>query len=217
MLKVSILITLLVICHLSFSQQIIPLFTYTQDGNVIPDNRFISAMDNILSSLSFSTAYTSSVSIDSTTYHIKTGRFRNWEDEPGDFDIIEFYKNHQLVLTYKDAEGIVHLNKPKNLYSYTFNQYSENGYFMEVRLSDQISTLFFIGQHYGTDLPKLIIFALTPKEIKLIYNQKVQINSILKTDNHISLIVQSNIPNDHDELLTHTIWSDNGILKFKDN
>lgn len=214
---ISTIIILLIICSPSFSQQNIPLFTYTQDGNVIPDNRFISAIDNTLSSLPFSTVYTSSISIDSTTYNIKTGRFINWNDEPGDFDVIQFFKNDQLILTYKDADGIVKLNNPKNLYSYPFNQYSKNGYFIDVRSSDKIEFLFFIGQHYGTDLPKLIIFAVTQKEIKLIYNQTVQINSITKTENHISFVLQSNMPNDNEMPVTHTIWSYEGTLNFKNN
>lgn len=217
MLKViSIIITLLTIFSSSFSQNI-SLFTYNEIGNIIPNSRFISPMDNTLSSQQFLTTYTSSIFIDSTTYNIKTGRFINWNDEPGDFDVIQFYKNNQLILTYKDADGIVNLNNPKNQYSYSFNRHSKNGYFIEAKLSDKTGIIVFIGQHYGTDLPKLIIFAITRNEIKLIYNQKVQINSITKTKDNISLILQSNIPNDNEMPVTHTIWSNNGILKFKDN
>lgn len=217
MLKIMFIINaILTICSSSFSQQNIPLFTYNETGDIVPNSRFISSTDNTLSSLQFVTTHTSSVSIDSTTYNIKTGRFMNWNDEPGDFDVIQFFKNDQLVLTYKDADGIVKLNNPKNQYSYPFNSYSQNGYFIDVRLSDKTGLLFFIGQHYGTDLPKLIIFALTRKEIKLIYNQKVQINSITKTENHISLVLQSNIPNDNEMPVTHTIWSQDETLNFKD-
>lgn len=87
----------------------------------------------------------------------------------------------------------------------------------EVRISATTNIIIFLGQHSGTDLSKLIIFAVTRDEIKLVYNQKAQINSITKTSDNISMIVQSNIPEENDVPITHTIWSANGVLKFKDN
>lgn len=38
----------------------------------------------------------------------------------------------------------------------------------------------------------------------------------MKTENHISLVLQSNIPNDNEMPVTHTIWSQDEILNFKD-
>lgn len=208
---------LLAINNSLFSQGNISIFTRNGSGGIVTDSRFISSMDGSLASLQFSTNNTGSISIDSSTYVVKTGRFNNWEKEPGNFDVIQFYKNNQLMLTYKDADGIVKLNDPNNLYSYSFRQYSNNGYFIDVKISDSLTIIVFVGQHYGTDLSKLIIFAITPNEVKLIYNQKVQINSMTKTSNNISITVQSNIPNEGEMAVIHTIWSTDGVLKFKNN
>lgn len=211
------MMTLLAINNSLFSQENISIFTHNVSGGIVTDTRFISPMDGNLSSLQFSTNNIDSISIGSSTYAVKTGRFNNWEKEPGNFDVIQFYKNNQLVLTYKDADGIVKLNDPSNLYSYSFRQHSNNGYFIDVKISNSITIIIFIGQHYGTDLSKLIIFAITPNEVKLIYNQKVQINSMTKTSNSISITVQSNIPNEGEMAVLHTIWSTDGVLKFKNN
>lgn len=208
---------LLAINNSLFSQGNISIFTRNGSGGIVTDSRFISSMDGSLASLQFSTNNTGSISIGSSTYVVKTGRFNNWEKEPGNFDVIQFYKNNQLMLTYKDADGIVKLNDPNNLYSYSFRQYSNNGYFIDVKISDSLTIIVFVGQHYGTDLSKLIIFAITPNEVKLIYNQKVQINSMTKTSNSISITVQSNIPNEGEMAVIHTIWSTDGVLKFKNN
>lgn len=208
---------LLAINNSLFSQGNISIFTRNGSGGIVTDSRFISSMDGSLASLQFSTNNIGSISTGSSTYAVKTGRFNNWEKEPGNFDVIQFYKNNQLVLTYKDADGIVKLNDPNNLYSYSFRQYSNNGYFIDVEISDSLTIIVFVGQHYGTDLSKLIIFAITPNEVKLIYNQKVQINSMTKTSNNISITVQSNIPNEGEMAVIHTIWSTDGVLKFKNN
>lgn len=214
---VLIVMILFTINNSLFAQENTSIFTYNESGEIVTNSRFISLADNSLSSLRFSANNVATTSINETTYVVKTGRFNNWENEPGDFDIIQFYKNNQLILTYKDADGIVKLNNSSNPYANSFNRYSSNGYFIEVALSDTTKIIVFVGQHYGTDLSKIIIFAVTRNEVKLVYNQKVQINSMTKTNNSILMVVQSNIPNENDELITHTIWSDKGVLKFKDS
>lgn len=214
---VLIVMILFTINNSLFSQENTSIFTYNEVGEIVTNSRFISLADNNLTSLHFSTNNIATTSINETTYTVETGRFSNWENEPGDFDIIQFYKNNQLALTYKDADGIVRLNNASNPYANSLNRYSSNGYFIEVDLSDTTKIIVFVGQHYGTDLSKIIIFAVTRNEVKLVYNQKVQVNLMKKTDNTIFMIVQSNIPDEQDEPITHTIWSKEGMLKFKNN
>ncbi len=195
-------------------QESTPIFTINKNGVIIPNKRFISE-DSI--SLPFSTDSIGYTSTSDTTYSIKTGRFKNWDNEPGDFDVIQFYKNNQLIFTYKDADGIVKWSNPENHYAYPFNQYSANGYYMEADLSASTKILIFLGQHYGTDLAKLIIFVVTPDEIKLVYNQKTAIVSIIKNNSQFSMVVQSNIPDEEEKAILHVIEMEKGILKFKNN
>lgn len=214
---VSIIVVLSAISTSLLSQDIIPVFTYDESGHIVTNDRFISPSDSNLSSLQFSTRNTGSTSMGTSTYVIKTGRFKHWEEEAGNFDVIQFYKNNRPVLTYKDGSGIVRLDDPGNSYAHPFNRYSHNGYFMEVKIADTTRVLLFLGQHYGTDLSKLIIFAVTPNEVKLVYNQQTAINSISISPDSISLTLQSNIPNEDETAILHTIRSAKGILEFKDN
>lgn len=197
-----------------FSPETCPICTIDKNGKIITCEQFIS-QEPI--SLSFSAYPIGDILIGKNTYVVKIGRFEHWEEEPGDFDIIQFYKDNKLMLTYKDADGIVKLNDSKNPYAYSFYRYSENGYFMEAKLSDSTKILVFIGQHYGTDLAKLIVFAATSEDIKLVYNQKVAINSMIKTDDRFALLVQSNIPDEGEEPILHTIEIVEGVLKFGDS
>lgn len=88
---------------------------------------------------------------------------------------------------------------------------------MEADLSASTKILIFLGQHYGTDLSKLIIFVVTPDEIKLVYNQKTAIVSIIKNNSQFAMVVQSNIPDEEEKAILHVIEMEKGILKFKNN
>ena len=54
-------------------------------------------MNENLEHLPFSTIAIDSLSIDSINYVIHVGRFQDWENEPGDFDIIQFYQNRKAL------------------------------------------------------------------------------------------------------------------------
>ena len=118
MKKIYTLITILIAFNgMLFSQKKMPIFTYNSLRKIELNHRFI-AMDENLEHLPFSTIAIDSLSMDSINYVIHVGRFQDWENEPGDFDIIQFYQNGKTILTYKDASGIVKLNQRKNHYAY---------------------------------------------------------------------------------------------------
>ncbi len=78
--------------------------------------------------------------------------------------------------------------------------------------------LIFLGQHYGTDLPRLIIFIVTDSDVKLVYNKKMKITSINSSAGNFSLSLVSNIVEAGDGVEeTHTIFLRDGVLFFRNN
>lgn len=198
-----------------FSQEILSIFTYDEWGKIEINSQFVS-IDDGLDNLSFSTVSIDSLSMDTTNYVIKIGRFQDWENEPGDFDVIQFYQHGEPVLTYKDASGVVKINDPQNGYAYPFHSYSDNGYFIKQNLANRNKILLFIGQHYGSDHARLIIFVVASQEIQLVYNQSVAILSLHQTAENFCLVVQSNMPDIGEKIIKHAIYTEDEKLKFKD-
>ena len=192
---------------------------YSINNGVVSNiEQFIEKQQISIDSLEYSLNNPILVSTYTSTYTIKTGRFSGWENEPGDFDVIEISKNGQQKFIYKSCDGIAKFNNSKNLYTSSFNRYSSNGYFIEVPMTTDSKALIFLGQHYGTDLARLIIFILTDSDVKLVYNKKMAITDINSTNGNFSMSLVSNIVEEGDGTESkHTIYQQNGVLYFGDN
>lgn len=183
---------------------------FTTNGNIININtKYIYNDITNVKQLSFTTNEISTLKVGDTQYMIKVGRFKGWENEPGDFDVIQFYDTNKNILTFKNCDCIAKLNDPNNLYTYNFHKYSPNGYFIEQNLSQNKTLIIFLGYHYGTDSPDLIMFVATETDIKLIFCRKMYIRELIKNDNSISINYEG-----YNENTKGCIYSDNGLLKI---
>jgi len=191
--------------------------------NITVDNLFIDLPTNYWGTAGHSLGNPIPVSIGNQSYTIKTGRFTGWDNEPGDYDVIEISKNGQQLVLFKDGEGIVKYNNsmympPNYAFANRFVSYAENDYFISVPLSATSKALIFMGKPYGTDLPRLIIFVLTETDAKLVFCKRMYVESITKTVNDFSMVVQSNLTSVGDGVPElHTIWLQNQDLWFKNN
>lgn len=164
-----------------------------------------------------------SASVAGTSWTIRTGRYNGWENEPGQFDVIEFSNNGVRRLLYGTYGGVVKINDPENLYTYPLSKYSNNGYFIEVPLTPNSKAIMFLGQHYGTDLSRLSIFVVTPNNVKLVFNRQMAIREITNTARDFRMKLQTDIVDEYDsngnptgqKPPMSTIYRQNGVLYFE--
>ena len=163
------------------------------------------------------------VSVGTQSYDVKTGCLEQWDDFGGSFNVITIYLGSQKIFE---------LRQPDN-WRYTFGiprkesyqQYTDNQYFLPITLSEQTVALVFIGWPYGGDMPYLTIIALTNNDVKLVFNKHMGINAITQSDNSYSMELQANIveygengrpfdtPNNVPDI--HYLEVKNGLLYFR--
>ena len=188
---------------------------YSLNNNVIiPNNIFIESEDVEIDSLKYE--LNSTINLPAMyNYSLKTDKFSGWDNEPGGYNVIEL-SNGTNKLIYKDAYGMARLSNSNNLYSKKFNIYCDNGYFMSLPICDSSYALFFIGQHYGTDLPRLIIVVVTDIDIKLVYNKRVSIKEFNPHNCYIN--IQNEIIEEGPNLnLGQKIYVKDGVLFIHNN
>jgi hypothetical protein len=191
---------------------------FIDSGAIVTDSQFIDQTHHSVNSLPYTLNNPKPVSVGGATYTISTGRFSGWADEPGDFDVIQISHNGQQRLLYRADDGITRIDNNKNLYASQFRQFSPNGYFIEIPINEGSKALIFLGQHYGTDLPRLIIFVLTGTDVKLVHNKRLAIGSINAAPGSFSMALESEIAeHGYGVSPTHTIFQKNGILHFNNS
>lgn len=224
MKKLCLILISLVSIHVSAQS---PLFSVNADGRIVNTQaRFIDPQDPHVNTLSYRLGTPISVTAGGTTWTIKTGRYVGWENDPGDFDVIEVSKGGTNTLLYKSYLGIMKIiDAPDQWYASEMAPYSRNGYFIETSLSSTSKALIFLGQNYGSDLSQLIIIVLTEMEAELVFNKPMAITRINNATDNFSLTLESKIVEvvDSDGTPTnekspvHTIYQQGSILYFRDN
>lgn len=203
----------------------VPIFSIA-DGRVVVDDSFVE--DNYLdvSALSYTMVVEPmTVDVGRAKWKVRAGRFDGWDDEPGDFDVVEASVDgaEKFILTADD--GIARIAPEKDgYYSSLFADRSPNGHFIEVALTEKSKALVFLGQHYGADISRLFIVVLTERDARLVYNLRMDIQAIDMAAGNFSMLLKSEIEEWNEETNTpweesptHTIYRDNGILYFTDN
>ncbi len=147
----------------------------------------------------------------------------------GDFNVIEFHSNDGCGYQYRDDYGILKMNESSVSWmpSYSGSNYmhrglSRNGYFVETTLTPDSKAVIFFGQSYGTDVGRTFIFIVTERDVKLVFNKPYRAKSINIANGEFRIEFQSNIQETIDGVtwtpaITHTMWLEDGVLKFRDN
>ena len=157
-------------------------------------------------------------------YTLKIGNRWPIHDSPGDYDIIQFYKDGEEKLYFEDGEWLVKYTDSQNPNSHVsdFAAYAANPYFINIPLSETAAALVFMGPSYPTNPSRMVIFVLTENDIKMVLNQELEAEGITATAKSFKMQVASKrakLVNDSPEKWTeaelHNIWLENGILKLK--
>jgi len=158
------------------------------------------------------------VSVGAQNYKIKTGCLEQWDNFECTFNVITIYS---------DNRKIFELRQPDNWrYTYglskkSYQQYTNNQYFIPIPLSEQAVALAFVGWPYGGDVPYLTIVVLTENDAKLVFNKHMGINMITRTDKSYLMKLAANIveydenARPFNEAIFNYLEAKNGLLYFK--
>ncbi len=159
-------------------------------------------------------------------YILKIGNRWPIHDSPGDYNIMQFFINGEEKLYFEDADWLIKYKNsqiPKSHVS-QFSKYANNPYFISVPLTDTSIALIFMGPNYSTNVSRMAIFVLTESDIKLILNKELEATKIIKSSTEFKMTVVSQPsqlismnPEKWSEPVTHEIYLEDGVLKFKDN
>ncbi len=107
----------------------------------------------------------------------------------------------------------------------SYQQYTNNQYFIPIPLSKRAVALAFIGWPYDSTPSCLTIIVLTENDAKLVFNKNMNINTIAQSGNSYRMEIQANIieygedgkPFDdpYNVPIIHHLEVKNGVLYFK--
>lgn len=167
----------------------------------------------------------SNVLVGEVEYDVKVGSYIYCSVN---FDVLEISKNGVQQCLYREDSGILKRDYKCLYYSMKkgdsdFVSSETNNYYMEFSLSPKIKGLLFFCNRYGTSVGKTLIFILTQKEAKLVFNKKMEVMDFYHSNSKLKLLLWSAYMEFNlDGTLwrrpdVHTIWREDGILKLKKN
>ncbi len=131
------------------------------------------------------------VSVGMQNYDVKTGCLEQWDDFGGSFNVITIYSGIRKIFELRQPDNWIYTYGIPGRKSY--QQYTDNQYFIPIVLSDQAVALAFIGWPYGGEMPYLTIIALTNNDAKLVFNKHMGINAITQSGSSYTMELQANI------------------------
>lgn len=225
-MKILTIIASLIFCSVVQAQTEIPVFRLGANGTIATNPSMIEPFYNMPQIKTLSYVLNNPpvrVSVGAQNYDIKTGCLEQWDDFGCTFNVITIYSG---------VRKIFELRQPDN-WRYTFGiprkvsyqQYTDNQYFIPIALSEQVVALAFVGWPYGGEMPYLTIIALTDNDAKLVFNKHMGINAITQSGNSYTMELQANIvecgedgkPFDtpNNVPIIHYLEVKNGLLYFK--
>ena len=139
-----------------------------------------------------------------------TFKFMSQKYNTGDYNIIEVYKDNEMIFACGDADGMVTYDKRPYL-----EKYASSKYLIEVPLPDNSKALLITGQHFGSQIERLFIFIATQSDVKLVYNKEMIVSKI-NTVPQFELIGISNMPTYEDiPDIKHRFWYEGGSIRIK--
>ena len=211
----------------SCSQTDIRIFS-VQNGVIMPDNSFIGEIYDTKRSDSLtydaSNATPINLRVGNVSYTAKSVSFFGWDDEPG-YNVIEISRNNDVVFVHKQVFPIIDFDDYRSdgtrntLYATTLRPFSDNKYFIKAPLSNEATALIYAGWPYGTEpAPQLLIIVVTPTDVKIVFNQKMNIDSVTQSDYEFSMATRSELWLENKALIpSHTTYQQNGVLYLKNN
>lgn len=224
-MRILIIIASLLLGSTVQAQTGTPVFEVGANGTIATNPALIEPFYDIpkIKTLSYISNNPVRISVGKKDYDIKTGCLEQWDDFGYTFNVITIYSGVQKIFE---------LRQPDNWrYTYgiprkkSYQQYTDDQYFIPIALSEQAVALAFVGWPYGGDMPYLTIIALTDNDAKLVFNKHMGINKIARSGNSCVMELQANIveygedgkpfddPNNVPNI--HYLEVNNGMLYFK--
>lgn len=152
-------------------------------------------------------------------YNVTLQKYKGWDNEPGDFQIISVYNNStNLLLQLHNIDSWIKI--PAAL-----RQFTTNDYFIPVTLSNSSTALIFMGYQYPSQTPQLSIVILSGTQAKLVFNKDYYIQQIINTGGTFSMTLRNQMREWTSDSAnaaatdiytgnTYKIWLANGVLNF---
>ncbi len=172
---------------LTYAQK--PVYSFSDKGDIVTNSSYIKPFDtctfkgvtpyimkfeNMLKTLS------------GQTYEIRCYKYNNWENDPGDFHVIEVRYNNNVVLTLENPEGWDFFSQDfvSSIMSYLC--------YGKVDLDENTIVLLFTGTNIMSQPPYCTLIVLKEGKASLIYNQQAFINDIQKNNILTRIVLQRN-------------------------
>lgn len=208
-MKRVFLLVFMTMSYSGYAQNESPIFSIN-DKSVCADQAYISTNDSC--EVAYTPHTAGRVSIGDVVYTIRTAKFSGWDNEPG-FNVIEISKGDSTVFRHRQTDGLIKFDE--DLYGRTLQRFSDNNYFIASRLSEDVTILIFAGWSYGNTPSQLLMIALTPEDVKTVYNKPANIISMTNRTNRVSIDIQTSIPEFDERKPACTIFEKDGILWIK--
>lgn len=146
-------------------------------------------------------------------YMIKCFKYNGWENEAGDFNVIEINTTQGEVLSLRYDEGWENISVP--------GLQCDNKSYCHETLADGSIALFFTGTVLMSQPPYLTIVILTHGKAYLVFNKRMIINNVVRNNGDLLFNLQENVVEWIDEntpagdAVLHTISVKDGLMYFE--
>lgn len=154
------------------------IFDIESTGLILKKNSMIEDFGdkNVVDTLEYKPDNPYQFTVGSTTYTLKTCVFEEWDDYESGFNVISIYKGNHLEFELKQSDMWTYAYDGGS--SIDFRTYTDNKYFIPVKLSPTATALVFQGWPYGGDMPYLTIVVATENDVNVVFNKRMGMNTI---------------------------------------
>lgn len=192
-----------------------PIFKIGERYNIVTSSEYIDAFVNgNYSNIEPYILKGKSVINADDDYTIKCLKYNGWENEAGDFNVIEISTVQGEVLRLRSDEGWDNI-------SVTALQCGNNKPYHYETLANGVVALFFTGTVLMSQPPYLTIIVLTHGKAYLVFNKKMIINNVVRNNGELLFNLQENVVEWIDEntpagdAVLHTISVKDGLMYFE--
>lgn len=218
-MKAIVLILVCLFCSYTYGQE--RVFNYDSQGKIIPQSKYIKPFDDGMSLNQYTniTPYNLKLSQNIHTpsgnlYTVEFLRFKGWEGEPGNFNVIEINKDGYKIFDLACALGWLYF--PNNL----SNSTTTKGCF-EVNLGMDTIALIFYGTIISSQPPLITIIILKDGKATLVFNKPSFIEKVQQSNSETTLALCANTVEwrkdgtPFNDAIINTLTIKDGMIYFK--
>lgn len=167
---------------------------FTSYGNIEVDSSYIDPFNQGLG-LDFYKNLDPSILKDELTittpsgliYTVKAFRFKGkgWENESGDFNVVEIYKGGNKIYDMTCIEGF-------GFFPTKFTDESKPRCCYPINIGDETVALVFHGIYIMSQPPQITIVVLNDQLAKLVFNKSFRIKDLKKNNEDVKFVLQEN-------------------------